>query len=383
MISSTKPMKDSVLLKGTSVVIQPTTFCNIACRYCYLPDKDRRNKITVETLEAIFTQVFSSKLVRDPVKFIWHASEPLTLGHHFYESVFELCENVSQKFGRSYRHSLQTNATLINDAWVSLFQQHSVGVGISIDGPAFIHDQNRVTRSGKGTHSMAMSGIRKLQEANVDFGTISVLTSFSLKHPEEMWKFFMENEITSIGFNIEEAEGNNTQSSCSNSSIEDYKSFIQRFLKVVSESSKKVRIREFERIYKQILMPLSDDEIKHDPNVPLAIINFDYHGNYSTFSPELIGINAASYQNLVMGNVLEDSLDDILQNAVFQRVNQEVQEGVNLCKRSCEYWQFCGGGDPSNKLAEAGRFDVSETLTCRLSRKSLVDSVLCFLEEIC
>ena len=44
--------------------------------------------------------------------------------------------------------SLQTNATVIDAAWCHCFERNGIHVGVSMDGPAFLHYAHRVTRTG-------------------------------------------------------------------------------------------------------------------------------------------------------------------------------------------------------------------------------------------
>ena len=44
----------------------------------------------------------------------------------------------------------------------------------------------------------------------------------------------------------------------------------------------------------------------------------------------------------------------MLSHPTFQHINAEVQRGVAMCKETCEYFVFCGGGSPVNKLSETG-----------------------------
>jgi len=54
---------------------------------------------------------------------------------------------------------------------------------------------------------------------------------------------------------------------------------------------------------------------------------------------------------------------------------------VERCKQTCEHFELCLGGAPSNKLFENGTFDTAETLYCRLSKKALIEVVLRRLEN--
>ena len=57
-----------------------------------------------------------------------------------------------------------------------------------------------------------------------------------------------------------------------------------------------------------------------------------------------------------------------------------MERGLKACANSCEYFDYCFGNSPSNKLFEHGSFDATETLDCRLNRKAVADVVLEELE---
>ena len=57
-------------------------------------------------------------------------------------------------------NNLQTNGTLLDDAWCAFLAEHRFAVGLSIDGPARLHDRSRPDRRGRPTHDRAMRGLR-------------------------------------------------------------------------------------------------------------------------------------------------------------------------------------------------------------------------------
>src|SRR5205807_3564276 len=93
------------------LVIQPTPFCNIDCRYCYLPDRGNKAVVAEATLRNLFSQVFESDWVRDGVTVVWHAGEPLVLPIDFYRQAFRLIDDLKPA-GLQVCHSFQTNGTL-------------------------------------------------------------------------------------------------------------------------------------------------------------------------------------------------------------------------------------------------------------------------------
>ena len=44
-----------------------------------------------------------------------------------------------------------------------------------------------------------------------------------------------------------------------------------------------------------------------------------------------------------------------------------------MCRESCRYFPFCGGGPPGNKHFENGTIASTETLFCRLHMKACLD----------
>src|SRR5258708_6820061 len=324
----------------TLVVLQPTSYCNINCTYCYLPHRSVNKKMGMDVLEAIAKDVFASRLVTPPIDFLWHLGEPLAVPVSYYDEAFSIINEASKKNDREFSFSFQTNAMLINEKWIASIRKHNIHIGVSIDGPEFIHDKNRIDRKNLGTHAEVMKGVRMLQEADIPFSVIMVVTKNSLAFPDEICDFFIENNINNIGFNIDEMEGVNSLSSFDDSLSEAYRQFIRRLFHRSSSSGKKLQIREFH----QNIMPFTAvvNETFNTTNKPFRIFNFDADGNYSTYCPELLAADSAEFNNFFMGNILKDGLDAIQENVIFKKVKEQIDNGVELCRQTCDYFSFCG-----------------------------------------
>ncbi len=188
-----------------TIVLQPTPFCNIRCKYCYLPTRDDTSVMDIDTVVASFQKVFESPYAGEQITVIWHAGEPLVLPVSYYESAFRAIEEL-RPASIEIRHSFQTNGTLVTEEWCDLIRRWKVGVGVSIDGPRHMHDANRVTRDGKGTFERAIRGARLLREEKIPFHVISVLSKDALECPEELHAFYVEEGIEDVCFNVEESE---------------------------------------------------------------------------------------------------------------------------------------------------------------------------------
>jgi len=358
------------------LVIQPTPFCNLDCSYCYLPDRANRTRMPLATLERTFAWVLESGLVRRSYTIVWHAGEPLVLPTTFYEDAFATAARFASPDGQAI-HSFQTNGTLIDDRWCALFQRHEIRIGVSIDGPAYLHDMKRRTRNGGGTHARVMAGIERLRQHGISFHVITVLTREALDYPDELHAFYLENGIEHVGFNVEEIEGPNEDSSLS---VEDgaarYRDFMSRFFDLAMASDPPIRVREFDNMISAVLYTGEARFLSAQESTPFAIVSVDSAGTLSTFSPELLGLPSDLYGGFGLGNVARDSFAEVLASGRFQAMARDVDAGITKCREECSYFRFCGGGAPANKYFENGSFDSTETLFCRLHRKALAEVVL-------
>jgi uncharacterized protein len=363
------------------LVIQPTPFCNINCSYCYLPDRQNTRKMSAQTLEQTFAWVFSSGLVRQPFTLLWHAGEPMAVPPAFYARAADLLARHDPD-GTLVCQSFQTNATLIDAEWCELIRRLNIQVGVSVDGPAFLHDRHRKTRNGAGTLDRVLRGIRCLQEHAIPLDVITVLTAESLAYADELFDFYVSHGLTDIAFNVEEVEGPHAISSLAGLGIpERFRRFLARFLDLALAADPPLRVREFEcsagAVYAKRLG--AGDRVQE--NKPFAILNVSCDGDFSTYSPELLGLSSPRHGSFALGHIARDSLESVLASPRFQGLNEEIAHGVELCRQQCRYFGFCGGGPPGNKFFENGTFASTETLFCRLHKQACLDVTLDILER--
>jgi uncharacterized protein len=363
------------------LVLQPTPFCNINCSYCYLPDRQSRRRMSGATLEQTFRWVFASGLARQPFTLLWHAGEPLVLPVAFYEEATAMLRRHNTD-GLPVKQSFQTNAMLLDAGWCDFLRREDIHIGVSVDGPAFLHDRHRRTRQGQGTLDRALAGIRLLHEQEVPFDVITVLTADALDYPDELFDFYREHNIGSVAFNVEEVEGPHTASSLQQTGIpERFRRFLRRFLELAASADPPLSVREFDTSAGAILSGQRlGPGARTQENKPWAIVNIGCDGSFSTFSPELLGLSSPAHGSFALGNVATDSLEAVTASEHFRRLEDEIRRGVELCRERCAYFPFCGGGPPANKYFENGTFASTETMSCRLHKQACLDVTLELLE---
>ncbi|MEV4367719.1 cyclophane-forming radical SAM/SPASM peptide maturase GrrM/OscB [Nonomuraea sp. NPDC049637] len=366
------------------VILQPTSLCNLNCSYCYVPQRRDGFMMSRATLEASIKKVLHSPLTHPDVQFIWHAGEPLTAGVEHFEEAMRLI-SLHNIHGLNVEKSVQTNGTLVDERWCDLFAEHDMSVGISVDGPQFLHDSHRVNWSGKGSHRAVMRGYRKLKERGIRLGALCVLTRTSLRHPDEIFDFFVDNGFQSVGFNVEEVENGNTVSSLSGGKGEadtiaaEYRAFVDRIFDRWRESPAAIEIREISDYLAIIKSKISDPSYRHMSyeTEPLAIITIQKNGDMSTSSPELAGGKSEEFDDFVIANInAPGSLDSLLPGPALDRISKEISHGVAACADECLYFDICGGAYTSNKYFENGSLRSTETTSCRLHRQILGEVII-------
>src|SRR5262249_33841373 len=193
-----------------------------------------------------FGGAWGGGLAGEPFPLLWNAGEPLVLPVSFYEEAEDLLRRHNTA-GLPILRSFQTNATRIDDNWCAFFKHPDVHVGVSVDGPAFLHDRHRRTRQGHGTLDRVLEGIHRLHEHGIVFQVITVLTADALDYPDELFDFYRERGIDSVGFNVEEIEGPHTVSSLQRAGTpERFRRFLSRFLTLARSADPPLLVREFE-----------------------------------------------------------------------------------------------------------------------------------------
>jgi uncharacterized protein len=160
---------------ATLLVLQASPFCNINCDYCYLPNRTSTRRMSMEVLGSAIEKTYASDLIHGELTIIWHAGEPLAVPISWYEEALATISRTAPG-GAKIVHSIQSNGTLLNQAWCEFIKRHDIRIGLSIDGPDFLHDLHRKTRRGDGSHRAAMRGLQLLKDNQIPFHVIAVIT---------------------------------------------------------------------------------------------------------------------------------------------------------------------------------------------------------------
>jgi uncharacterized protein len=371
--------------KTSLIMLQLNTACNFDCEYCYIPTavRQQNNLISLETVAKLGERLFASNHCADKVQIMFHAGEPLTTPIEYFEQIVQVLLEKKDALNPTItlEFTLMTNGSLITQAWVDLFKKYQVSAGISLDGPAFIHDAKRKTMGKKDSFAQVMRGIKLFQENQLRVGVLSVIHEESLDYPEALVDFYAQHNIQGVGLLTEEFYGQNTGSSLFvNDNHTRLKTFIKRFWEHVQQQpDTTVRFREFFLSFMGLL-----DKNKAYPQIlqPLGFLMIDYMGNFTTFDPSFLHTKNTIYgEDLFFGNIYTHDFIEMLDSPKFQHVYEDLQAGYQRCQATCEYFNACTDIFSGNKISEHGTLNATETNACINRIKLFADVLVESLEQ--
>ena len=178
--------------------------CNLKCDYCYYikktelyPETDDF-RMSEELLEKFIKQYVEAQ-PGNGITFGWQGGEPTLRGLDFFKKAVEL-EKKYVPDNWKYENSFQTNGVLLNDEWCKFLGDNNFLVGLSVDGPASVHDVYRKDRKGDPSHERVMQGLENLKKHNVDFNILCVVNKENVQHPLEVYNFFKSTGAEFVQF---------------------------------------------------------------------------------------------------------------------------------------------------------------------------------------
>jgi serine-type anaerobic sulfatase-maturating enzyme len=192
---------DQKVIQPYHVMLKPRgAICDLDCSYCYYLDKEALYpessfRMTDEVLEAFTRQYLESQLSPEIV-FGWQGGEPTLMGIDFFKRAVEFQDKYAPR-GSGVLNTLQTNGVGLDAEWCEFFRENGFLIGISIDGPAAMHDAYRVDKGGKPTHERVMVGLELLREHGVEHNVLTTVHAANVHHALDVYRFLRDEVATS------------------------------------------------------------------------------------------------------------------------------------------------------------------------------------------
>lgn len=361
--------------KAKLVVLQPTSLCNLDCHYCKLPDRKIRYAMSSDAPARILGNLAADVLLDPNVTICWHLGEPLLLDVDYYRHACRAIRSVLPN-EISPQFNFQTNGTHLDMAWCEFFQEIDADVGLSLDGPAQIHNSHRPSWSGGPSHHRVEDAARLLQSHCLRHYIIAVLDESCLSNAYEFYQYFKQLGVTKLCLNVEESEGAGTSRFLEDEhNIERLEGFFGALYRIVLGDPDPVWIRELDGMQKGIVQGHPDLPSSQESTLG-RIVTVLWNGDVLPYTPGFATVPDPFRGSFVIGNAMDGPLSRTMRWAVLERLIADVQAAVGKCRASCKYYSVCGGGSPAHRWSESHTLTLMETRTCRASVQSLARAVV-------
>jgi len=324
-------------MKSFSLLIKPASAdCNLRCKYCFYIDHLLKQPEPPRMSEEILEKMIHSYMEIDQnnkYSFGWQGGEPTIMGLDFFKKVVEL----QLKYAPSnavISNGLQTNGTLITDEFAKFFNEYKFLLGVSLDGPADIHDYYRKTIGGTKTHSLVLKGIEKLKKHDVEFNILVLVNDQSIQYAKRIYHYLVDN-----GFYYHQyipCVEYDQNGSITNFSITgaQWGSFLcDLFDEWIKEDINKVSIRHFDSIIEFLVMGNYNVCYMNKNCCQYFVVEYDG------------GVYPCDFfvrDDLLLGNVMAGNWEDFLNSPKYLKFGAQKALWNQACDK-CTYLDLCHG----------------------------------------
>jgi len=197
-------MSEVLFFSPQTVMIKPVgSRCNLNCHYCYYLGKQQpggqpAGKMSKRTLEKMIRQV----LVNSPYPvnhFIWHGGEPALAGMDFFKEVLALQKKYCQS-GHGFVNMLQSNGTLLDEAWCDFLKENRFLVGLSLDATEKLHNKYRKDYQNQGSYQSVKAALKRLNNVGIEPDLLTTVTMDTALRPEEVYRCLSELKQSWVQF---------------------------------------------------------------------------------------------------------------------------------------------------------------------------------------
>jgi uncharacterized protein len=347
-----------------SLVVKIAQRCNLNCTYCYVynhADKSFRHRpafMSRQVFESLVKRLNAYCAARPGhvIDVVFHGGEPMLLNPRELDVWLT---DAGRQLGRRVRYGLQTNGTLVSEAWLDVLFRHGIQPSISIDGTPEVHDAFRVDHSGKGSYERVVAGLRRLLDAGLDPGALCVINP---GHSGiEMYRHLRSLGFKRMDFLLPDATHDSRPllyGGFGPTPVADY--LIPIFDEWFGEDDPEIRIRLFIEVLRLLFggTPLTDNLGASLGGQNYLIIETD--GGIHGTDVLKICYEGASDTGL---NVLDNDFDDLPKASPL--VFQIIDRGVSLCETcvACLERDVCRGGAMAHRYSRAQGF-ANPTVWC-------------------
>jgi radical SAM protein with 4Fe4S-binding SPASM domain len=292
----------------THHIIVATLRCNLACTYCHAaivpPNAGSEFDLSIPVADSILDFALNSRA--EVQSFEFQGGESLLNKKLLFHLIPRIRESYA-RIGKQVSISMQTNATMLNDAIVRFLGEYDVSLGTSIDGPASVHDAQRKTVKGKGSYKAVSA-----KAAQYQLPVLPTITKLSVPSWRDIVNQQLAQENRTVAFQnvypINSAAANWSEIGVNAPEFLEYYDLVVEYLRSLWRTDYYPLERRFRLALKKLITARDTDFA--DFGNPCGMIHSQivYHTNGDIYTCD----EGRDYPEFRLGNVLTDSYDTVL-----------------------------------------------------------------------
>lgn len=367
MFGKTMYEHHSAIVRPTLFMIDFTTRCNLACRYCFR-ELGKGREINHDRMIDICDYIvrYCRKYNVSGITLQGWGGEPLLSIDLIKECIRYLRFN-----GIRVHPIIQTNGLLLNTDRLQELRDEGFSVGVSIDGCRDVHDKHRRDTAGGPTYDLLKTRMCNPEENNLS--AICVNTCHSLgKIKESLAALHDDFGITSAKFNIMHPSGGPLDT-CA--------------------LSEKQAAELIDELWNALIKMIEEDEGIYEPNIVDRIINLLSYGTDMCHSQGCLGgysfisfdMDGRIYPCETIGS-RENCIGSIYSDEDLIETIKESLDRVPFFKdrhsyacHDCEYEPYCKGGCYSSIVSRG--YECCDLMECSVNKAIYGNIVRTILED--
>ena len=330
--------------------------CNLDCAYCYYLHKEdllqqpKKPRMSESLLEQHIRQYIETHTGSEVV-FSWQGGEPTLMGMEFFQRVIEL-QTRYRKPGQTVENDLQTNGILLNAAWCIFLKQNNFLVGLSIDGPAALHNEYRYSKGGTPTFDRVMAAVALLHQYRVPFSALCVVNRKNAKRPTDVYRFLRDQirpRVIQFIACVEPADFRSTPPGSADSVVTDWSVasgdwgyFLGRIWdEWLRRDYGKVFIDQFENVIAQMFGYGAQKCVSSQ--ICGKALALEHNG-------DLYSCDHFVYPEFRLGNILEEHEGDLAFSEQQKKFAYAKSDALPQYCKACVHLKLCWGECPKNRF---------------------------------
>ncbi len=235
-----------------TLILKGTNACNLRCAYCSLGEKEQFSLMSEKKmLDALmwFAQ-YAKQRKESAINIIFHGGEPMLISPKQYRVCMDKLLEVYADLEIGFH--IQTNGTILTEEYLQLIKEYDIKVGVSLDGPAYIHDMQRKTIQQQKTYEMIWKNILDMKKQGILLSALMVLTKATvnadLSYLEELCAMDIPLKINPL-LQVGEAK-NHTELALE---LGDYSKYLIHVYEYLLQNDLHIHISPIEEIFQGIL----------------------------------------------------------------------------------------------------------------------------------